>query len=202
MKSDWDLSREVSGLSLEDSLLSSSVYQRVSRYELQGNSITQGLPNLGIGSSNRDLPSDPSKIPANSGTKHQPESLLEQIPPLGVPRITPEIYTNPSPNTSVPPSILTETDRTIGQESQVRLLPTRQTSAYSGLPSGLMVVQPDLIPTDQPGLMPVEQADLIPVESKPDTGSGLIPANSNRLPPLQLESSIATSKQSLILSLG
>ena len=194
MKSDWDLKQGVSSLSLEDSLLSSSVYQRVSRYELEGSNIGQGLPNTMIASANGDARCNTPDFPAGSGPRQRSEPPLDQIPPLGGSWITPENHLNPSPNASVSPSVLSETDRTIGQESRIRLLPTRQARKVFGLPSGLMAVQP--------GLMPFEQPGLIPDELKHEARNGLIPANRNRLPAQSHESSIATSTQSLVLSLG
>ena len=206
MKSNWDLSQEVTGLSLEDSLLSSPVYQRVSQHELEGSSISQGLPNLKPDSPNRNTRRTVSKFAV--GSRYYSEPLSKQGPSVGDSWGILENCLDHSPNASVPPSIATETDRTIGQESHIHLLPTRQISEISDLPSGLIAVQPGLIPYNQSslhnvhtGLMPVEQAGLISVESKHDARNGLISANQNRLLPPE-ESNTATSTQSLILSLG
>ena len=193
MRTDWNIEQGVSGLSLEDSLLSSPVYQRVSRYELEANSVGSELPaaerHIQAESLRRTVP----EVLESPGIRQRLGLPGDQLsfpdPGLMIPKNVFDV----SPNASTP-SILTHTNRTIGQESHVHLLPSHQTSDSSSPSTSLIAVQPGLIPVAQPGL--------IAVESKYDARNGLIPANRNRLSPSEKQISGATSAQSLVLSLG
>ena len=194
MKADWDIKEGLSNLSLEDSLLSSPVYRRVSRYELDGNGIsTERIHSDGHVPVSHVVRTTPMVSSPSQSRQHAP-SQDYQSPFLDTELTVPDNVFNRSPSASNPPSFSTETNQTLGHESQVHLLPIQRHSEISSSPAGLIAIQP--------GLIPVEQAGLIAVESKFDARTGLIPANENRLSPLAKQNSSATSSQSLILSLG